>query len=147
MNTFLNELKDALENGEFNSDVAKNINEVTEATEKKLATTSIDEITAKFEKIKGEPVSREVAEQKNAEFEVALKKQKERDNVLSQIARVYVAEEEVNFLQIEINDLIEVRNNYIKSMLSYIESIKDLLENDGIDFKEAVNEIKNKYIS
>lgn len=147
MNDFLSGLKDALDNGEFNSDAAKNINEISELTEKKIETMSINELIQKLDKDKGAPVSREFAEQKNVEFEEAMKKQKEQDAVLAKISRVYDLEEQANIMLLEISELVAERNKHIADLLKYIDSLTELLETGGSDFKDSIDEIKKKYDS
>ena len=143
MSDFLNGLNDALKSGEFNSDAAKNINEISELAEKK--TDNLDEIERKINSIKGKSVTKEVAEQKNSEFEHALRRQKEQDAILSKISLVYDLEEQANIMLLEISELVTERNNHIADLLKYIESLTELLDMGGSDFKDSIDEIKKKY--
>lgn len=156
MSDFLEKLKKAADTGEFNSDIAKKINEINEAAEEKLRG---KDVVAELEKIKEnlekrvEEDSEEVKEIKetkplveedviklNTEYEKKMQAFKKQDAVNRQLATL-----------IDIEDMVKLS---IEDMFSFIEELDTKFEKefDGedkmyADLFQKIQQINSKYKS
>ena len=131
MSSFLKNLKDAVDNGEFNSDAAKKINEID-----MLADTTIT--TKKSDKIEIKTVSDEEVALINSEYE----KQMENIRII----------DEINNKIKTLIDIDEMILNSVIDMNTFILEIKNKFsaEFDGNDtrftkLQEKINELNSKY--
>ena len=140
MSKFLEDLKNAADNGEFNSDAAKKITEVHQAAEKKASSMDTEELESslkkRMEESPVEPVPEEKMEDLNSEYEKKMAEFKEVDAVNNQLAML-----------IEIEDMVKAT---INDMLEHVETLKtnfgDKIDTDlyaGI--KKKITEIENLY--
>lgn len=148
MSKFLENLKDSLEKGEFNSEAAQKINEISELTEKKLKDGQIKKTEEDLEEVLNErlmeggikTVSEEEATEINQEYEKRLEEIKRVDAINKEIA-----------LLIEIEDAV---NATINDMSFHIEDVEekyaDDIENKNpivAELVEKINKIKEKFKS
>jgi len=158
MTKFLDDLKNAADNGEFNSEVAKKINEVAELAEKKIneitevnpdtvkavENAMTDRIKERMEKdIEANPdtvkaVTEEEALELNSEYEKKMKKLKEIDAVNARLATL-----------IEIEDMVKAS---IVDMLGHVEELEEAFSEEPDsefpiygDLSKKMEEIKSKY--
>ena len=145
MSKFLENLKNSLEKGEFNSDIAKKMNEINELADKKIeegmTTNDLEESLLKKAKEGGiKSVNEEEAVEINQEYEKKLAEIK--------LVDAYNKEEA---LLIDIEDAVQAT---IEDLFDYIKSVKDrhvkaMLENDPLisGLNERIITIENKYKS
>ena len=134
MSDFLKNLKNAVDNGDFNSDAAKRINEIDEkATE--IGNEDVSELLQKRIDSAGvKTVSEDEVAEINSEYEKKLIEIKKQDFINSQIKTL-----------IEMDELV---SESIADMFSYIEDIKVNFTEDIVynDIKNKINELENKYM-
>lgn len=140
MSNFLNNLKNAVEKGEFNSDAAKKINEINELADKKI---NLDEVAENVKKkveedrSKIQPVEKEVAEAGNLEYENKMNTLKESDQVNSELATLIDVD---GMIQLSINDMLE-------HMKSLEEKYSDKINDDNYKpLFDKIKEIRDKYV-
>lgn len=138
MSDFLDKLKESVDKGEFNSDVANKINEINEKTDKFLKEKSIDElkeaVNTRIDGVINDSETKEIS-----------------DDVV----------EEINFKHYDrIKNMMEIdkNNKLITDMLNLsidldkgIETLKKIndeinTERIPVEWKESIEEIRNKYI-
>lgn len=133
MGTFLDNLKKAVDNGDFNSEAAKKINDIDELADTKKDTKVIDNI---LDKNPPKAITEEEAEVINAEYEKKMLEIKEKDLVLQQI----------KILQ-EIDETVMLS---VQDMRDFIQTLEESFDNKnpihGGIFGE-IEKIKNKYSS
>lgn len=136
---FLDDLKNAVEKGDFNSEAAKKINDIDKlADEKKGSTPTLDKIyddvnTGKI--VVNKPTDEEV-EVINAEYEKTMKEIKEKDLVLQQIKTLQ-----------EIDETIMLS---VGDMRDFVQTLDESFDKDNPLHKDLFAEmerIKNKYSS
>ena len=146
MNDFLNNLKKAADNGEFNSDAAKKINEISELADIKLTgntETNIEKLKESLKKRitdtnKTNAVTEEEALELNSEYEKKMEKIKKQDAVNTQLATL-----------IEIEDMVKAS---ILDMFSFTDELENKFEKEFKlkdpmfdDLVKKIRKIKNKY--
>ena len=147
MSDFLENLKKAADDGEFNSEAAKKILEINELADKKIG----DATPADIEKIKEslekhyessvvEPISEEKAIEANTEYETKMAQLKKLDAVNAQLATL-----------IEIEDMVKLS---IGDMFSFTDELEAKFEKEFEtedhmfgDLSQKIEEIKSKYKS
>ena len=110
MSDFLDNLKNSLDKGEFNSEAAKKILDVDKRAENAKGLSEEDQKKLK-ELIAKEAVSPEEAAKHNTEYEAKMKALKEIDGVNAQLANL-----------IDMEDMIEAS---IKDMMGFINELED----------------------
>ena len=151
MSKFLEELKDAADNGKFNSDAAKKINEINDLANTKLGKIKNDKGVndlEEFNKLKEKlelnsnnvAVTEEKALELNSEYEKKMTAIKKQDKINSQLA-----------ILIEIEDMVKAS---INDMFSFLEELEIKYEKDFEDEEPMsgdlylkIGEIKSKYNS
>lgn len=130
MSDFLNSLKKAVENGEFNSDVAKKINELDELANKVNLSGKELENAIDNRLLAGgvKTVSEEEAKAFNTEHDEKMAMFKKQDAV----------NREINVL-IEIEELISLS---INDMFEHIADVKGRISEDAPENQELINKIK-----
>lgn len=143
MSTFLENLKNAADNGEFNSEAAKKINEIDEKANDFSETKSVEQMEdSLIDKAKkdGEikSVSEEEALELNSDYEKKMDEIKVRDAVNAQFATL-----------IEIEDMVKAS---IEDMFGFIDELdnkfnKEFEDENPIfgDLSQKIEEIKSKY--
>ena len=112
MSEFLDNLKNAADNGEFNSEAAKKILEISELADQKLqgytSEEDIEKLKEKIQELQGEEISEPVTEEKaleaNTEYEKKMSQFKKQDAVNAQLATLIEIEEMV---KLSISDMFE----------------------------------------
>lgn len=139
MSDFLDNLKNSLDKGEFNSEAAKKILEVDKKADNAKGLTEEDQKKLK-ELIAKEAVSPEEAAKHNTEYETKMKALKEIDGVNAQLANLIDIEDMV---QASINDMM----SFIKELETQFE--KQIEEKNIIynDLSLKIEEVKTKYVS
>lgn len=149
MSKFLDDLKKAADEGEFNSDVAKKINEINELADKKVVvsdegktyveTPTLDKINDEVKK-NVEPISEEKVLELNSEYEKKMEAIKKQDAVNAQLATL-----------IEIEDMVKAS---VEDMFSFTEELevkfeKEFEAKESIfgDLYQKIEQIKSKYKS
>ena len=147
MSDFLDNLKKAADEGEFNSEAAKKILEINELADKKIGEATpadIEKIQESLEKRQGEelvaPVSEEKALEANTEYELKMAQLKKMDAVNGQLATL-----------IEIEDMVKLS---IDDMFGFVEELEKKFEKefegeDPVfgDLYLKIESIKSKYKS
>lgn len=146
MSDFLENLKKAADNGEFNSDAAKKILEINELADTKIGSGSPEEVEKLKETIEKrqegviEPVSEEKAIEANTEYEKKMELFKKQDAVNNHLATL-----------IEIEDMVKLS---IADMMGHVEELesgfkKELETKDPMfnDLASKIEEIKSNYKS
>lgn len=134
---FLKNLKQAVDNGEFNSDAAKKINEVDKlANNINIVGDSVESLNKRLENNQKFSVSKEIANEVNSEYEKEMQLIKEKDKVNSLLANL-----------IDIEDTVRI---CIDDMFSFVNEIDENLKNkqDKVIYDDLilkVKEIKSKY--
>lgn len=134
---FLKNLKQAVDNGEFNSDAAKKINEVDKlANNINIVGDSVESLNKRLENNQKSSVSEEIANEVNSEYEKEMQIIKEKDKVNSLLANL-----------IDIEDTVSI---CIDDMFSFVNEIDENLKNkkDKVIYNDLilkVKEIKSKY--
>ena len=148
MNDFLNNLKKAADNGEFNSDAAKKINEISELADVKLTgntETNIEKLKESLKKRvtdtnKINAVTEEEALELNSEYEKKMEKIKKQDAVNTQLATLIEIEDMVKASILDMFSFTdELENKFEKEF-----KIKDSMFND---LYLKIKEIELKYKS
>lgn len=137
MSKFLEDLKNAADNGEFNSDAAKKINEIDELAEKKASEMGEDELQESLEKRAQETpavaVTEEEALELNSQYEEKMEALKSLDAENKKIALAETAKNQLKTL-IEIEDMVKLT---IQDMMFHIESLE---ENFKEEFMSEISE-------
>ena len=139
MENFLQNLKNAVDKGEFNSDAAKKINEIDKLADEKIKTAE-NSIEERLEKAGVKTVTEEEAAALNSNYEKKMEEIKKQDMVNKQLATL---------IEIE-----EMTKSTISDMMSYIDELEDKFakEFDGEDpmygeLNQKIEQIKLKYNS
>jgi len=147
MSDFLENLKKAADNGEFNSEAAKKILEINELADKKIGEATpadLEKIQESLEKRQGEelvaPVSEEKVIEVNTEYEKKMAQLKKLDAVNAQLA-----------ILIEIEDMVKLS---VEDMFGFTDELeakfkKEFETEDPMfgDLSQKIEEIKSKYKS
>lgn len=133
--SFLQNLKNAVETGEFNSDAAKKINAIDEAANSPKGFTEKDYDKAK-DLMKSEAVTAEEAAELNSAYELEMKKIQENDLVNKQVAMLIDIEYTVSLS--------------IKDMKDHMDNLMETFEEDKENpnfapLFEKIEEVKKKY--
>jgi len=138
-NSFLENLKNAVDNGEFNSEAANKIKEINELADNVKGFTEKDGEKAR-ELLKSQAVTEEEAVELNSSYEKEMEKIKQTD-----IANKYLA------TVIEIEEMVQLS---IDDMTNYLNETEETLskekENKNVIFDNLFNkieEIRKKYNS
>lgn len=138
-NSFLENLKNAVDNGEFNSEAANKIKEINELADNAKGFTEKDGEKAR-ELLKSQAVTVEEAVELNSSYEQQMEKIKQTD-----IANKYLA------TVIEIEEMVQLS---IDDMTNYLNETEETLskekENKNVIFDDLFNkieEIRKKYNS
>lgn len=148
MSEFLDNLKNAADNGEFNSDAAKKINEISELANVKLGNGSVEELEkikeslekriVDSEETKTNAVTEEEALELNSEYERKMEEIKKQDMVNTELVTL-----------IEIEDMVKAS---VDDMFSFVEELEAKfekeLETENImfgDLYQKIEELKMKY--
>jgi chromosome segregation ATPase len=145
MSDFLNNLKESLDNGDFNSEGAANINKISELAESKMG--RLDAIRERLEVINSKiaPVEKVVADAQNAAYADEIKKLEAADAVLAKLAQAFQLDEDLTN-EIEAIDAAKISvKTLTKDLLVFIETLTSDLEGVGAEYKESIAEIKKKY--
>jgi len=154
MSNFLENLKNAADNGEFNSEAAKKIKEISE-----LADTKVNSIKTKedFNKLKEKldelsdntAITEKEALELNSEYELKMAKFKEIDAVNAQIAILIEIEDMV---KLSISDMFEFINNLNEKFKDKLDEANRKYSNEFasqnkhyIELAEKIKSIENKY--
>jgi hypothetical protein len=111
MGDFLKNLKDAVENEEFNSEAAQRINKISELADDKTLEGSQEDIDKRLEAAGVKNVTAEEAVAISSQYEEKMAKIKERDGVNAQLATL-----------IEIDDMVKLS---IGDMFEFIEGLEE----------------------
>lgn len=140
MSSFLDNLKNAVEKGEFNSDAAKKINEIHEMAENK---TNFDEVKENYkkrveeDKEKIEPLSDSERKETESEYQEKMSYYKKVDGINNEIARLDYLDNKVIESVTDIIDRVEYLEKELGDSLKSDEMYGDLLN--------KINEIREKY--
>ncbi|MDA3779557.1 MAG: hypothetical protein PF487_04935 [Bacteroidales bacterium] len=129
MSNFLENLKDAADNGEFNSEAAKKLIEINELAETKAGSiktkADIETLKEKIENVSdNSAVTEEEALELNSQYEKEMEKNKERDIINTQIATL-----------VDIEDMVKLS---ISDMFEFIGTLNS-------KFKDKLDEARTKY--
>mgnify|MGYP006302650655 CR=1 FL=1 len=133
MSKFLEDLKNAADKGEFNSEAAKKINEISDAAEQKskMDTEELQSsLKKRMEESPVEPVSEDKISELNFEYEKKMAAIKEMDAVNNQLA-----------VLVEIEDMVRLS---VFDMMEHITTIEDKL-GEKLD-TEPYTELKKKIL-
>ena len=137
MSEFLDNLKNAVEKGNFNSEAAKKINEIDKlADEKKGSTPQLNYIADKIDDgtIKLKKGTEEEIESAMTEYEEKMEKFKKQDLILNQIAAL----QNMSFMiQMSIQDM----NEFIRTL----EEKFDVSDDENKALFDEINAMKKKY--
>ena len=147
MSDFLENLKKAADEGEFNSEAAKKILEINELADKKIGEATpadLERIQESLEKRQGEelvaPVSEEKVLEVNTEYEKKMAQLKKLDAVNAQLA-----------ILIEIEDMVKLS---IEDMFGFTDELEAKFEKEFEtedpmfgDLSQKIEELKSKYKS
>ena len=147
MSDFLENLKKAADEGEFNSEAAKKILEINELADKKIGEATpadLERIQESLEKRQGEelvaPVSEEKVLEVNTEYEKKMAQLKKLDAVNAQLA-----------ILIEIEDMVKLS---IGDMFGFTDELEAKFEKEFEtedpmfgDLSQKIEEIKSKFKS
>jgi hypothetical protein len=148
MSDFLENLKNAADNGEFNSDAAKKILEITELADQKMQgknpEEAIEDLKENIQKLQEgeaiEPVTEKKAIEANTEYEKKMEAFKKQDLVNNQLATL-----------IEIEDMVVLTIGDMFNFISELEKRfeKEIETKDPMfgDLLKKIEEIKSKYES
>jgi hypothetical protein len=133
---FLENLKKAVDTGDFNSEAAKKIKAVDELADQKIDPEEL--VTKRLEAsgIKTASVTEEEAEVINAEYELKMKEIKEKDLVLQQIKTLQ-----------EIDETVMLS---IQDMRDFVQTLEESFDKENpihADIFTEIGNIKNKYSS
>lgn len=142
---FLENLKKAVENEEFNSEAARKIIEITNLVDTKFVPKTNEELTTKLNEAKAKltgdnlpPVTEEEAAAMNAEYEAHMEDVKKRDAVNVQLATL-----------VEIEDMVKLS---VVDMLTFIDELEEKFDSEldkanpmFTDLITKIEEIKKNY--
>lgn len=144
MSSFLENLKNAADNGEFNSDAAKKILDIDKLADTKLGSGTsedVERLQEKLEKNYGEqvkPVSEEEAIEMNSQYEKKMEQLRMLDSVNSQLAML-----------IEMDDMVKASIGDVMSFVNGLETnfMPDMGESNPLlkDLTDKINEVKSNY--
>lgn len=131
---FLDNLKNAVDTGEFNSEAAKKINDINKLADSK----NINDIQKKVENIQLTPIDEETATNSNTEYEIKMSEFKKIDSINRFLATL-----------IEIEDMVLFS---IGDMMSHVSELEinlgeEMNSSTCADLKKKIDEIKSKYSS
>lgn len=154
MSEFLENLKNAADNGEFNSEAAKKIKEINDLAENKAGSIKTKEdfenLKEKIEKVSdNSAVTEEEALELNSQYEKQMEKIKEHDMINAQIATLVEIEDMVKLSISDMFEFIQTLNENFKEKLEEANSkysSEFASENQPIiELAEKINTIENKY--
>lgn len=140
MGSFLENLKNAVENGDFNSEAAKKIIEIDKLADEKKSTPALNKIFDDIQKgnVEIKTVTEEEAAMIDSDYEKKMEEIKKQDVVNRQLATL-----------IEIDDMVKAS---IEDMLSFVQELEEKFEKEFEaenpmfgDLSLKMEEIKNKY--
>ena len=134
-NSFLNNLKNAVDTGEFNSEAAKKINEIYELANSK---TNASELINKRIGENVKTVSKEEAAELNSEYEKKIKDIELTDLMNKQLATLIEIEEMV---ELTISDMIEFTDENLSKFKKEFEEKNPIF----VDLEEKITKIRTKY--
>jgi hypothetical protein len=140
MSKFLEDLKKAADSGEFNSDAAKKINEISEAAEDKATNMDTNELESslkkRMEETPVEPLSDDEITELNSEYEEKMAEIKEVDAANNQLA-----------ILIEIEDMVKASINDMLEHVDVLETtLKEKLDADHYaGLKKKIEAVKASY--
>lgn len=155
MNEFLNNLKNSLESGDYNSEAAKKIMQITELSETKKGSDFENRLDGVK---KSEPVSEDVANEANNIAKMVQLREKKNSELYKTFAVIENYEQELNeafFKLKEYSDLIKIRlsnsnsefneleNELYKKVSSPIDLDRILSTKIGSDVETYITKIKN----
>jgi hypothetical protein len=139
MENFLQNLKNAVDKGEFNSDAAKKINDIDKLADEKIKTAE-NSIEERLEKAGVKTVTEEEAAALNSNYEKQMEEIKKQDMVNKQLATL---------IEIE-----EMTKSTISDMMSFIDELEDKFTKEFDDedpmygeLNQKIGQIKSKYNS
>jgi len=143
MSDFLENLKNAADSGEFNSEAAKKIKEINELAETKAGSIKTKEdfetLKEKIEKVSdNSAVTEEEALELNSQYEKQMEKIKETDVVNAQIATLIEIEDMVKLSISDMFEFTDTLNDKFKDKL-------DKKEEPYIELSRKIKTIENKY--
>jgi len=132
---FLENLKNAVDKGEFNSEAAKKIIDIDKLADGKI---DPDDLVQKRLEVSGvkSGITEEEAEIVNAEYELKMKEIKERDLVLQQIKTLQ-----------EIDETVMLSIQDMRDFVQTLEESFDKEKPSHADIFTEIENIKNKYSS
>ena len=147
---FLDNLKKAVETGDFNSEAAKKIIEVSELSETKTGTRALD---FAFDAANSSGAIKTVSEEEAAELSVEYEKKmleiKEKDAENKRIADLIDAAEKQTATLIEIENMVQLSINDMMGFIVELETnfSKEIQGNNPIftDLTQQIVKIKSKY--
>jgi hypothetical protein len=135
---FLNKLKNAVENGEFNSEAAKKIVEIDKLADNVKIPSSNREIAERLDELKNElggeakQVTEEEAAAINAEYEKQMEIIKKQDAINTQLATL-----------IEIEDMVTLS---IQDMLTFVNELEEKFKVELSEGNPAFNDLTTKLV-
>ena len=149
MSEFLENLKNAADTGEFNSDAAKKINEIAKLADSKSSTQSASELDKRLDAVGVKNVTAEEAVALNSQYEKNMEKIKFDDAVNAQIATLIDIDDMIKLsigdmfdfiteLELKFKDKLELTNS------KYDDEFK-LNESVIINLSKQINDLKSKY--
>ena len=145
MSNFLDNLKNAADNGEFNSEAAKKILEINELADQKIGDATpadIEKIQESLEKRQGEEFVEAVSEEKalevNTEYELKMAQLKKLDVINGQLATLIEIEDMV---KLSIEDMFGFTDELEKKFVKEFETEDSMFG----DLYQKIEEIKSKY--
>jgi len=136
MSEFLDQLKQSVDNGVFNSDAAKKINEVDALADKKLAAGLDNLEMVKATAANPVPASQDEVEKANLEYQNAMELIIERDKLLNIIATLI----DIDY---QVNESIRDMNEYVEETAARL----DIANPKHSEVFETINKIREKYKS
>lgn len=139
MGSFLESLKDAVENGEFNSEAAKKINDIDKLADEKLKTAEVS-LDERLKQAGAKTVTEEEAAMISSDFENKMEEIKKQDAVNKQLATL-----------IEVEDMVKLSVDDMFSFIDELEDkfVKEFETEDPMfgDLHLKIEQIKSKYNS
>lgn len=138
-NDFLKNLKDSLDNGEFNSDVAKKFNEIEAKANEILKSKTSEEIgnsiNEKIDSKNIKRVSEEQMEELNSQYEQQMKERAKEERIFAIIATLNNIENEID------NNLMDMKKLINDSDHEYNQE-----DEKCVDLFKKIKELQNKYM-
>lgn len=136
-NSFLENLKNAVETGEFNSDAANRIKQINELADNAKGFTEEDGENAR-KLLEAQAVTEEEAVELNSSYEKEMEKIKMTDLMNKQLATLIEIEEMVNA---SIDDMVEFTNENLVNFEKEFEEKNPIFT----PLKEKIEEVRKKY--